>query len=81
MGGLSSAGVCLSGHNVQLLPGGTQEFVEPLSLTLRIKVREETGIGVRVDRLLWVWEFVERNHLRIEGHGDHVVESIYRCVP
>ena len=26
-------------------------------------------------------EFVARNHLVVDGHGEHVVECIYRCVP
>ncbi len=69
------------GLHVYLLPGGTQEFGEPLGLTLRREVREETGLDVQVDGLLWVREFVERNHLPVEGHGDHVVEFIYRCAP
>ncbi len=69
------------GLHVYLLPGGTQEFGESLEQTVRREVLEETGIRVRVDELLWVREFVERNHLPIEGHGDHVVEFIYRCAP
>ncbi len=69
------------GRLVYLLPGGTQEFGEPLSETVRREVLEETGLRVRVDGLLWVREFIARNHLPVEGAGDHVVEGIYRCTP
>ncbi len=69
------------GLHVYFLPGGGQEFGEPLEDTLRREVREETGMSVRVDRLLWVREFVERNHLPVEGYGGHIVEFVYRCTP
>lgn len=69
------------GRTVYLLPGGTQEFGEPLGDTVRREVLEETGIRVRVESLLWVREFVARNHLVVDGHGEHVVECIYRCTP
>ncbi len=78
--------VCLfdDGRLVHLLPGGTQEFGESLVDTVRREVLEETGLRVRVDGLLWVREFIARNHLpRLpgDGEGDHVVECIYRCTP
>lgn len=74
--------VCLlDGRAVYLLPGGTQEFGEPLIETVRREVLEETGLRIRVDGLLWVREFIARNHLPVEGAGDHVVECIYRCTP
>ncbi len=77
--------VCLfDGRLVHLLPGGTQEFGESLAHTVRREVLEETGLRVRVDRLLWVREFIARNYLPLlpgDGEGDHVVECIYRCTP
>ncbi len=73
---------CLfDGRLVYLLPGGTQRFGESLAEAVHREVLEETGLRVRVDGLLWVREFIARNHLPIDGAGDHVVEFIYRCTP
>jgi ADP-ribose pyrophosphatase YjhB (NUDIX family) len=38
------------------LPGGRGEMMEPSPDTLRREMREETGLAVAVDRLLWVVE-------------------------
>jgi 8-oxo-dGTP pyrophosphatase MutT (NUDIX family) len=38
------------------LPGGRGEMMEPSPETLRREMREETGLAVTVDRLLWVIE-------------------------
>jgi 8-oxo-dGTP pyrophosphatase MutT (NUDIX family) len=38
------------------LPGGRGEMMEPSPETLRREMREETGLTVTVDRLLWVVE-------------------------
>ncbi len=74
--------VCrIEGQLVHLLPGGTQHFGESLNDTVRREVLEETGLPVRVDGLLWVREFITRNHLPGDDAGDHVVEVIYRCTP
>jgi 8-oxo-dGTP pyrophosphatase MutT (NUDIX family) len=69
------------GQAVYLLPGGTQEFGESLIEAVRREVLEETGMRVRVDGLLWVREFIARNHLPVAGGGDHAVEIIFRCTP
>ena len=72
--------VCrIEGQVVHLLPGGTQHFGESLIDTVRREVLEETGLPVRVDGLVWVREFIVRNHLPVDDAGDHVVEVIYRC--
>ncbi len=70
-------------ETVHLLPGGTQEFGEPLDVTVRREVLEETGLQVHVGELLCVWEFVERTHWPIDGDGDgdHSVASIFCCIP
>lgn len=69
----------INGQLVYLLPGGTQQFGESLQQALRREVLEETGMIIRAERLLWVREFIMRNHLQVEDHGDHVVEHIFEC--
>jgi 8-oxo-dGTP diphosphatase len=66
---------------VHLLPGGTQEFGESFADTVRREVLEEAGMRVRVGTLIWVREFIARNHNGVAGDGDHVVECIFRCTP
>jgi ADP-ribose pyrophosphatase YjhB (NUDIX family) len=65
-------------HN---LPGGTQEFGEPLDATVRREVLEETGWPVRVDGLLWLCDFIERQHRPVAGDGEHALHAIFRCTP
>ena len=38
------------------LPGGRAELLEPATVVLKREMREELGIEVRVERLLWVVE-------------------------
>lgn len=72
--------VCRDGERLfHLLPGGTQEFGEPLDATVRREVLEETGLTIRVERLLWVSEFIERAHRPVEGDGEHALHSIFLC--
>jgi len=68
---------------VHLLPGGGQEFGEPLAATVRREVLEETGLRVQVGELLTVWEFVERTYWPVagDGEGEHAVACIFRCIP
>jgi 8-oxo-dGTP diphosphatase len=74
--------VCRDGDRVfHLLPGGTQEFGEPLDVTVRREVLEETGWPIRVERLLWVSEFIERMHRPVVGDGEHALHSIFLCTP
>jgi 8-oxo-dGTP diphosphatase len=70
----------IGGQLVHLLPGGTQEHGEPLIDTVRREVHEETGLRVRVERLLWVREFIAAHY--IPGTNDeHRVECIFHCIP
>jgi ADP-ribose pyrophosphatase YjhB (NUDIX family) len=74
--------VCRDGDRVfHLLPGGTQEFGEPLDATVRREVLEETGLTIRVERLLWVSEYIERAHRPVAGDGEHALHSIFLCIP
>jgi 8-oxo-dGTP diphosphatase len=74
--------VCrIDGELLHILPGGTQEFGEPLDATVRREVLEETGLSVRVDGLLWVCELVEPAPDPSVVDGTHVVGCIFRCTP
>lgn len=66
---------------IHILPGGTQEFGEPLDATVRREVLEETGWPVRVDGLLYVCEFIERDHRPVNDDGAHALHAIFRCTP
>jgi ADP-ribose pyrophosphatase YjhB (NUDIX family) len=71
----------LDGEDCYLLPGGGQEPGETLSEAVVREVLEETGLAVRVERLLWINEFIGRNHFpgdpRFEA--DHRVEITFQC--
>jgi ADP-ribose pyrophosphatase YjhB (NUDIX family) len=69
---LRVAGVAVAGDRVLLhraerddfwtFPGGRPELSEPLADALRREIREEVGVEIRVERLLWVVEnFFELN--------------------
>jgi ADP-ribose pyrophosphatase YjhB (NUDIX family) len=74
--------VCHIGDRlVHVLPGGTQEFGEPLDATVRREVLEETGWPVRVDGLLYLCDFIERDHRPVQGDGEHALHAIFRCTP
>ena len=49
------------------LPGGRAELGEPAEATLRREMREEIGVEVRVERLLWVVE----NFFTLQGADHH----------
>lgn len=49
------------------LPGGRAELLEPAEATLRREMREELGVEVRVERLLWVVE----NFFTLQGADHH----------
>ncbi len=66
---------------IHLLPGGTQEIGESFADTVRREVLEETGMHVHVGSLVWVREFIARNHASVVDDGTHVVECIFRCTP
>lgn len=70
----------IDGQVVYLLPGGTQEFGESLDATVRREVWEETRLRIEVAALLWVQEFIARNHMAVIGNGDHAVQFIFRCI-
>ncbi|MGW3928673.1 NUDIX domain-containing protein [Streptomyces microflavus] len=70
------------GNDCFFLPGGGQIPGEPLEATARREVHEETGLTVRVVRLLWVREYIGANHENaITEAATHRVEMIFQCEP
>lgn len=70
------------GHDVHFLPGGGQNSGEPLDETATREVLEETGLAVRVLRLLWLREYIGRNHDNADTEAaTHRVEAIFLCTP
>lgn len=62
-----------------LLPGGGQNFAEPLVDTLRREVREETGAEVEPGELLFVRDYVSRHHEFAAKHDVHQVEVMFEA--
>ena len=63
-----------------VLPGGGQNHGETLTDTVRREVLEELGLKVTPLALLYVREYVGKNHgmYRIHGHF-HQVEAVFHC--
>jgi 8-oxo-dGTP pyrophosphatase MutT (NUDIX family) len=63
-----------------VLPGGGQEHGETLRETVRREVFEELGLRVEPEGLVYLREYVGKNHAmrRIHGHF-HQVEAVFRC--
>jgi len=63
-----------------VLPGGGQEHGETLTDTVRREVMEELGLAVTPRGLMYVREYVGKNHAmhRIHGHF-HQVEAVFQC--
>ena len=51
-------------------PGGEVLFGESLDMALRREVKEETGLYVEPNRLLWIHEFIEKPYHAIEYYFD-----------
>ncbi len=62
-----------------VVPGGGQEFNETLSDAVTRECLEEIGLKVRVGSLLWVREFISKNHILQQKDDDqtHIVEHIF----
>jgi 8-oxo-dGTP diphosphatase len=60
------------------LPGGGQQFGEPLSETLIRECREETGCQIKPGKLVFVREYIGANHEFAESDGDaHQIELMF----
>jgi len=63
-----------------ILPGGGQRHGETLREGLIRECREEIGTQVDVGELLYVREYIGRNHaFRKSHHAFHQVENVFRC--
>jgi 8-oxo-dGTP diphosphatase len=63
-----------------LLPGGGQEPGESLPEAVQRECREEAGVDVAVHRLLFVRDYISRNHEFAAQDGEaHQVELMFAC--
>jgi 8-oxo-dGTP diphosphatase len=63
-----------------ILPGGSQEHGEPLDIAIKRECLEELGIEIRIDRLLFVREYIGMNHAfaATDSHI-HIVNILFAC--
>jgi len=63
-----------------ILPGGGQRHGETLHAGLKRECLEEIGTDVEVGELLYVREYIGKNHeFRKAHHAFHQVENVFRC--
>ncbi|MCM3733092.1 NUDIX domain-containing protein [Fictibacillus nanhaiensis] len=64
-----------------ILPGGGQEFNETLSDAVVRECMEELGVKTQVEGLVWVREFISKNHISDQSKDNqaHIVEHIFEA--
>jgi len=63
-----------------ILPGGGQRPGETLESAVKRECLEEVGIKVHVDRLLYVREYIGKNHSFSKRHAAfHQLEHVFLC--
>jgi ADP-ribose pyrophosphatase YjhB (NUDIX family) len=64
-----------------LIPGGGQDFNESLSDAVVRECIEELGVKVETGRLLWVREFISKNHIADQPKDNqaHIMEHIFEA--
>ncbi|MGA2051841.1 MAG: NUDIX domain-containing protein [Opitutales bacterium] len=63
-----------------ILPGGGQRHGETLAETLRRETQEEIGVALEPGPVLYVREYIGKNHTFAEAHRHfHQVEVVFRC--
>ena len=65
-----------------ILPGGKQEFGETLELAIQRECREELGVDVTVEQLLFVREYIGKQHqFAMLDHDVHIVDILFAMSP
>lgn len=72
--------IAYENKTMYMLPGGGQEHGETLVEAVIRECLEETGLNVEANELLYVWEYIGKNHQHAKWDSHvHVVVHLFRC--